>query len=69
MLKKTKKLMTLIEESTRNKNGRMERNETKIRECVETEITDKERLITDELKGLMINKDQKSRSKEIERCN
>ena len=46
MLKKTKKLMTLIEE-----------------------ITDKERLITDELKGLMINKDQKSRSKEIERCN
>ena len=61
--------MTLIEESTRNKNGRMERNETKIRECVETEITDKERLITDELKGLMINKDQKSRSKEIERCN
>ena len=69
MLKKTKKLMTLIEESTRNENGRMERNETKIRECVETEITDKERLITDELKGLMINKDQKSRSKEIERCN
>ena len=61
--------MTLIEESTRNENGRMERNETKIRECVETEITDKERLITDELKGLMINKDQKSRSKEIERCN
>ena len=69
MLKKTKKSMTLIEESTRNENGRMERNETKIRECVETEITDKERLITDELKGLMINKDQKSRSKEIERCN
>ena len=69
MLKKTKKLMTLIEESTRNENGRMERNETKIRECVVTEITDKERLITDELKGLMINKDQKSRSKEIERCN
>ena len=69
MLKNTKKLMTLIEESTQNENGRMERNETKIRECVETEITDKERLITDELKGLMINKDQKSRSKEIERCN
>ena len=61
--------MTLIEESTRNENGRMERNETKIRECVVTEITDKERLITDELKGLMINKDQKGRSKEIERCN
>ena len=32
----------------------MEPNETEIRVCVETEVTDKERLITDELKAWMI---------------
>ena len=45
----------MIEEKIRNRNGRIEPNETEIHECVETEITDEERLIIDELKVLMIN--------------
>ena len=45
----------VIEERIQNKNGRMEPNETEIRICVETEITDDERLIINELKALMIN--------------
>ena len=53
----------------------MEPNETEILLHVETEITDEERLIIDELKALMIRNEaeeytfQESRSKEIERCN
>ena len=45
----------VIEERIRNENNRMERDETEIRVCVETEITDEERLIINELKALMIN--------------
>ena len=45
----------MIEERVQNKNGRREPNETEIRVCVETEITDEERLIIDEMKAFMIN--------------
>ena len=45
----------MIEEKIRNRNGRIEPNETEIHVCVETEITDEERLIINELKVLMIN--------------
>ena len=41
----------VIEERIQNENGPMEHDETEIR--VETEITDEERLIIDELKALM----------------
>ena len=44
----------VMEERIRIKNGPMEPNETKIHVCVETEITDKERLIIDELKALIV---------------
>ena len=44
----------VIEERIRNEYGPMKPNETEIRARVETEITDEERLIIDELKALMI---------------
>ena len=44
----------VIEERIRNENDPMEPIETEIRVRVETETTDEERLITDELKALMI---------------
>ena len=44
----------VIEKRIENQSGPMEPNETEIRVCVETKITDEERLITDELKALMI---------------
>ena len=44
----------VIEERIRNENGPMEPIETEIRVRVETETTDEERLIIDELKALMI---------------
>ena len=63
-----------------NENGPTEPNKTEIRICVETEITDEEHLIIDELKVLMMRTEKKSiyisrvsrvssRPKEIERCN
>ena len=44
----------VIEERIRNENDPMEPIETEIRVRVETETTDEERLITNELKALMI---------------
>ena len=44
----------MIEERIQNENDPMEPNETEICVCVETEITDEEHLITDELIALMI---------------
>ena len=44
----------MIEERIQNENGPMKPNETEICIHVETEITDEERLIADELKALMI---------------
>ena len=43
----------MIEERIKNGNGPMEPNETEIRVRVETEITDEEHLIIDELKSLI----------------
>ena len=44
----------MIEKIIWNQNGPMETNETEIRVHVETENTDGEHLINDELKALMI---------------
>ena len=44
----------MIEERIQNENDPVEPNETEICVCVETEITDEEHLITDELIALMI---------------
>ena len=44
----------MIEERIQNEDDPMEPNETEICVCVETEITDEEHLITDELIALMI---------------
>ena len=44
----------MIEERIQNENDPVEPNETEICVCVETEITDDEHLITDELIALMI---------------
>ena len=44
----------MIEERIQNENEPVEPNETEICVCVETEITDEEHLITDELIALMI---------------
>ena len=54
-----------------NENGAMEPIETEIRARLKTDITDEERLIIGEVKGLMIRNEtfQESRSKEVKRCN
>ena len=44
----------VIEKRIENQSGPMEPNETEIRVYVETKIIDEERLITDELKALMV---------------
>ena len=45
----------MIEEKIRNENDPMDLNQTEICVCVETEITDEERFIIDELKASMIS--------------
>ena len=54
-------VIPVIEEMIRNENGSMEPNETEIRVRVETEITNEERLIIDELKALMISNETEER--------
>ena len=49
---------SVIEERIRNENGPMELSETEVRVRVETEITNGERLIIDELKVLMIRNER-----------
>ena len=65
----------MIEKRTQNDDPK-EPNEVETRVCVETESTDEDHLIIDELKALMIRNEteeyltfQESRSNEIERCN
>ena len=55
MVKKTKKLMT--SQRIQNETSPILPSETEIRVRVEHEITDKERLIIDELKDLMMRKE------------